>query len=46
MFFAPGGVAFHEGSPDTFSAGCVKLGADDARAFFEFLQVGDRVQVV
>jgi hypothetical protein len=24
----------------------VKLGADDARAFFEFLQVGDRVQVV
>jgi hypothetical protein len=46
VFFAPGGVAFHEGSPDTFSAGCVKLGADDARAFFEFLQVGDRVQVV
>jgi hypothetical protein len=46
VFFADGGVAFHEGSPDTFSAGCVKLGADDARAFFEFLQVGDRVQVV
>jgi hypothetical protein len=46
VFFAQGGIAFHEGSPDTFSAGCVKLGADDARAFFEFLQVGDRVQVV
>ncbi len=25
---------------------CVKLGADDARAFFGFLQVGDRVQIV
>jgi hypothetical protein len=46
VFFAPGGIAFHEGNPATFSAGCVKLAADDARAFFGFLQVGDRVQVV
>lgn len=46
VFFAPGGIAFHEGNPATFSAGCVKLGADDARAFYGFLQVGDRVHVV
>jgi hypothetical protein len=46
VFFADGGIAFHQGNPDTPSAGCVKLSADDARAFFDFLQVGDRVQVV
>lgn len=46
VFFADGGVAFHEGDPDTYSAGCVKLDDDDARAFFRFLQVGDAVQVV
>lgn len=46
VFFAEGGVAFHEGDPDTYSAGCVKLDEDDARAFFRFLKVGDAVQVV
>ena len=46
VFFAPGGIAFHEGNPDTFTAGCVKLGPDDAPAFFQYLQVGDGVQVV
>ena len=46
VFFADGGIAFHQGNPDTPSAGCVKLDADDARAFFEYLQVGDPVQVV
>jgi hypothetical protein len=46
VFFADGGVAFHEGDPDTYSAGCVKLDEDDARAFFQFLRVGDPVQVV
>jgi lipoprotein-anchoring transpeptidase ErfK/SrfK len=45
VFFAPGGVAFHEGNQETNSAGCVKLGHDDAVAFFRFLQVGDEVQV-
>ena len=34
VFFADGGIAFHEGDPDTFSAGCVKLDEEDARAFF------------
>jgi hypothetical protein len=46
VFFADGGIAFHEGDPDTYSAGCVKLDEDNARAFFQFLHVGDAVQVV
>ena len=30
VFFADGGIAFHEGNPDTASAGCVKLDEEDA----------------
>ena len=45
VFFAPGGVAFHEGRQDTPSAGCVKLGHEDAVAWFGYLQVGDEVQI-
>lgn len=45
VFFAPGGISFHEGPPDTPSAGCVKLGPEDAHAWYDFLQVGDEVQV-
>ncbi|GAY12597.1 putative secreted protein [Pseudonocardia sp. N23] len=45
VFFAPGGVAFHEGRQTTPSAGCVKLVMGDAKAFFADLQVGDEVQV-
>jgi lipoprotein-anchoring transpeptidase ErfK/SrfK len=45
VFFADGGIAFHEGTHDTPSAGCVKLGHEDAKAFFYFLQRGDEVQI-
>jgi lipoprotein-anchoring transpeptidase ErfK/SrfK len=45
VFFADGGIAFHEGAQDNPSAGCVKLGREDAKAFFYFLQVGDQVQI-
>jgi lipoprotein-anchoring transpeptidase ErfK/SrfK len=45
VFFADGGVAFHEGRQDTYSGGCVKLGHNDAVAWFNYLQVGDEVQV-
>ncbi|MHA6794718.1 L,D-transpeptidase [Pseudonocardia bannensis] len=45
VFFAPGGIAFHEGRQDTYSAGCVKLVMEDAQAWFNYLQVGDEVQV-
>ena len=45
VFFAEGGIAFHEGAQDNPSAGCVKLGREDAKAFFYFLLVGDEVQI-
>lgn len=45
VFFAPGGIAFHEGPIDHPSAGCVRLPATDAPAFFDALAVGDEVQV-
>ncbi|NMH99386.1 L,D-transpeptidase [Pseudonocardia acidicola] len=45
VFFAPGGIAFHQGRQDTPSAGCVKLVEQDAKAWFNYLQVGDEVQV-
>jgi lipoprotein-anchoring transpeptidase ErfK/SrfK len=45
VFFAPGGIAFHEGSLQTNSAGCVRLAHREAVAFFDYLQVGDEVQV-
>ena len=46
VFFTNGGVAFHEGNLDNPSGGCVRLDEDDAKAFFEYLKVGDKVQVV
>ncbi|WP_232668319.1 L,D-transpeptidase [Pseudonocardia sp. TRM90224] len=46
VFFDAGGIAFHEGSPEGASAGCIHLGDEDAKAWFAFLQMGDQVQVV
>ena len=46
VFFADGGVAFHGGDRSRTSAGCVKLDAPDARAFFADLVEGDKVQVL
>jgi lipoprotein-anchoring transpeptidase ErfK/SrfK len=45
VFFEDGGIAFHAGAPSRASAGCVHLGPADALAFFNFLQIGDHVQV-
>jgi lipoprotein-anchoring transpeptidase ErfK/SrfK len=45
VFFAPGGIAFHQGDLDIPSAGCVKLAEQDAPEFYRYLQVGDEVQV-
>jgi hypothetical protein len=39
VFFADGGIAFHEGEHDTPSAGCVKLDHENAKAFYYYLQV-------
>jgi hypothetical protein len=46
VFFEDGGIAFHSGSPNLSSAGCIHLNNADAIAWFNFLQVGDQVQVV
>ena len=46
VFFADGGIAFHQGNPNNPSAGCVHLSAADAAmAWFADLEVGDEVQV-
>jgi len=46
VFFAPGGIAFHQGSLTTSSHGCVHLGPAAAAAFFDQLQIGDPVLVL
>ncbi len=45
VFFAQGGIAFHEGNLHTKSAGCVRMIYDDAAAFYDFLRIDDRVEV-
>ncbi|SED80300.1 L,D-transpeptidase catalytic domain [Amycolatopsis tolypomycina] len=46
VFFAPGGIAFHEGSLSRYSAGCVHLSSAASLKFFTTLEKGDEVQVV
>jgi hypothetical protein len=46
VFFEDGGIAFHGGNPQHASAGCIHLAVADAKAWFNYLQVGDQVQVV
>lgn len=45
VFFAPSGIAFHEGGLADSSHGCAHLGAAAAAAFFDQLQIGDPVLV-
>lgn len=45
LFFAEGGIAFHEGDVRSPSAGCVRLEHEDATYFYDFLEVDDPVQV-
>lgn len=45
VFFAPGGIAFHEGDVNSPSAGCVRLDRANAERWYATLQVGDRVEV-
>lgn len=44
--FFDGGEAFHEGSVYVRSHGCVHLSAGNAAWVFDFLHIGDEVQVV
>jgi hypothetical protein len=46
VFFEDGGIAFHSGSPNRSSAGCIHLNPADAEAWFNYLDIGDQVQVV
>ncbi|GLZ48366.1 hypothetical protein Acsp06_45510 [Actinomycetospora sp. NBRC 106375] len=46
VFFADGGIAFHGGDPSRSSAGCIRMETPDAKATFETLREGDKVQVV
>ncbi|MET0134787.1 MAG: L,D-transpeptidase [Kibdelosporangium sp.] len=46
VFFAPGGIAFHEGSLTEPSHGCVHLSPEVAKIFFDALPVRAMVQVV
>jgi hypothetical protein len=46
VFFEDGGIAFHSGSPSRSSGGCIHLEPVDAEAWFNYLQIGDQVQVV
>ena len=43
VYFAPGGIAFHEGSLTNTSNGCIHLSAADAATFFDALRIGDGV---
>ncbi|QUQ69142.1 L,D-transpeptidase [Kutzneria sp. CA-103260] len=46
VFFAAGGIAFHEGSLSRPSAGCVHLSMTASAKFYATLDVGDPVEVV
>ncbi|MGE3663091.1 MAG: L,D-transpeptidase [Pseudonocardia sp.] len=45
VFFTDSGIAFHQGDLKSASHGCIRLGAQDAEAFFNALNTGDDVQV-
>jgi hypothetical protein len=45
VFFAQGGIAFHQGDLDRASAGCVRLERKNAILFYDTLPLGAKVQV-
>jgi hypothetical protein len=46
VFFDNNGRAFHQGTLERQSAGCVRLNEADAKRFFSHLNPNDRVQIV
>jgi hypothetical protein len=46
VFFDSNGRAFHGGSTDRESAGCVRMDVEDAKQFYEHLNPNDRAQIV
>ena len=45
VFFADGGIAFHEGTLAIRSSGCVRLSAKDAEFYYTALHLGDKVEI-
>ena len=45
VYFTGDGIAFHEGSLEVPSHGCIHLSQDAAATYFDFLQSGQQVQV-
>ena len=45
VFFAEGGIAFHEGTLAIRSSGCVRLSAKDAEFYYTALHLGDKVEI-
>jgi lipoprotein-anchoring transpeptidase ErfK/SrfK len=45
VFFAPGGIAFHEGRLGEASHGCIRLDLPSAQTFFTSLTTGQLVQI-
>lgn len=45
VYFTNNGIAFHEGSIDLWSHGCVHLTHQDAKHYFDNLNIGDEVYV-
>jgi hypothetical protein len=45
VFFAPGGIAFHEGRLNEPSHGCIRLNNTSAQTFFTSLTAGQLVQI-
>ncbi|GAB3942447.1 L,D-transpeptidase [Corynebacterium tapiri] len=45
IYFTNNGHAFHEGSPQVLSNGCVHLNHNDAVKYFDDLQIGDTVYI-
>ncbi|WP_018297749.1 L,D-transpeptidase [Corynebacterium lubricantis] len=44
-YFTNYGHAFHEGTPDNMSAGCVRMYRADAEKYFNDLNIGDKVYI-
>lgn len=45
VFFAEGGIAFHEGTLAIRSSGCVRLSAKEAEFYYNTLELGDKVEI-
>ena len=45
VYFTNNGHAFHQGTTNVQSAGCVRMNGEAARTFFNYLQPGDKVYI-